>query len=312
MSDETELSKPTLAGELATEFAAFASADELKDALQAFEDNVNTSEILFSRMGIMQDKNPEIVDQVQGYKQGQLFDNQTRSILTKKIPAPWLAGKVDPDSIPKHDTCLIVPVMKLPSEFVKWKDRNAGEKGWEFKTLDRSDPRVKAGLWPKSGGTWGNKPEEKGKKPPVTENINYLCVVLDAVDHSVVKNFIIITFAVTSFKAGQKLTTAIRELGSMNIPPFGKTFYLYTFQTANTAGQKYYAMSVQNGPVITAVNKDIIPDIVNMVKFLSDKEHGRERQEALLNAADVVDENEDSGTGVGDSSSSSTVEEPAF
>jgi hypothetical protein len=310
MSDE--LTKPE-GGEISAGFEAFASAEELQQALSAFEDNVNSSEILYSRMGIMQDKTPEIENQIQGYRQGQLFDNQTREILTRKIPAPWLVGKVDPDSIPKYETCLIVPVFKLPTEFVKWKDRSKGEKGWEFKTLDRSDPRVRAGLWPKSGGTWGNKPEEKGKKPPVTENINYLCVVLDAIDHSVIKNFIIITFAVTSFKAGQKLTKFIMELKSKNIPPFGKTFYLYGYQTPNAAGIKYYTIGVQEGPIITAVNQEIIPDVINMSKFLADKEHGRERQETLLNAADVINEEDDTDIANDNTpTDGGSVGEPAF
>lgn len=306
--DNTELS-------VVGAFSSFMSAKELKQSLEAFDDNVNTSEVLFSRMGIMQDKTPEIVDQVEGYKQGQLFDNQTREVLTKKLSAPWLVGKVDEDSIPKHDVCLIVPIFKLPSEFVKWKDRNAGEKGWEFKTLDRSDPRVRAGLWPKSGGTWGNKPEERGKKPPITENINYLCLVINVADNTVIKNFIIVTFAVTSFKAGQKLTTSISEFKSKNIPPFGMTYYLYTYQTANASNQKYYAMGVQVGPLITKVNPEVIPDIANMVKFLSDKEHGKERQETLLNAADVMNEEEDNSnaeTYSPSSSSANSSEEPAF
>ena len=50
-----------------------------------------------------------------------------------------------------------------------------------------------------------------------------------------------------------------------------------------------------------------------MSKFLADKEHGRERQETLLNAADAINEEDDTDIANGNTpTDGGSVGEPAF
>lgn len=271
----------------------------LEELQQAFDLNVADGEMQFSRIAIMQPGSPEIANMTPGYSAGMLADNVTRDILTEGIKPPWLVDRgIDPEDLQKVPCCSVIPVFKLPSEFIKWKDIEEEGGGWHWKTLDRSDPKVREGVWPKSGGTWGKKPGQEGA-PPVTENCNYLFMILNS-DYDPVTSFIVGTFARTSFKAGIKLTTAIKTQRLKKILHFQKCYWLFTkAETREKNGKTHtsYAMDVTGGPTLTSIDPEcgIQESVIEMIKFLSDKEYGRERQEMMINSAQM-DHEDDKGT----------------
>lgn len=318
---ENELRDPqavNTTGEISTGNKLDENQQAILDEIQnAFDLNVDAaSEIRFSRVAIMQPLSPEIANEEPGYKQGMLVDNITREILSDYSKPQWLIDKKVPEEEldPLHNM-LIIPVMKLPSEFVRWiprteqKERGDG-KQIEWKSTDRSDPRVREGVWPGQGGTWGTKPEQKNVAPPVTENSNFLCVVVDPETGLGKTNFIVLTFSRTSFQTGSKLTTSIAGHKMQGLPPFGVTYYIYTKKEVNDSGT-YFVTHMAKGRRTQEVAPKLIPLVRGMALYLSG-DQGRDRQLQLINAAQLEDSEHSSNQGGGESSDALDPEDDPF
>jgi len=280
------------------------------DYQSQFDENISAGEIRVSRVAIMQPGSPEITNTVSGYKPGMLVDTVTREILTREMKSPWLQGKVDVSELANRHCLLIVPAFKLPSEFIKWKDRKTEGTGWHFKTLDRNDPRVREGLWPGSGGTWGKKEGQVGS-PPVTENCNYMCMVVEKETKedgeeklSVVDSGIIFTFSKTSFNAGRSLTTYIRKGFQRRIPAFGVSYWIYTTKELSKNGEVYYAMNCAPGSVVK--DRDILDMAFDWHRKFSEPSSGQALQAMYLNSAEIGDEGSDEVNSVNNSHTSAT------
>lgn len=293
----------------------------LKEIQAAIDANTSESEIRISRLAIMQPQSPEITGQQMGYKPGMLVDSITREVLTDLGLPPWLLQKGVPeaDLKPMH-FALIVPVFKLPTEYIKWVKRNERKEGmdrWEFKTLDKNDPRVKAGVWKSLGGTFGLKPEDKGKAPPVTDNCNYLCLVIDPKTGKPKTNFLVATFSRTSAEAGKQLATALAANKMQGLMPWGCTFWLYTearqyMQPGEPKPTTAYVMRVTRGPESgSIVFSNAQTEILMMARALSAPASGVLLQTAFINSADLdAAEHEDDGSGSGGNPQQTIDENP--
>lgn len=300
-----------------------AESELLKQIQQAFDANVNPeSEFRVSRLTIAQPGTPEISEQRAGYKSGMLLDSLTREPLTDFIKAPWLIerGVKEEDLQPLH-CALIVPVFKLPTEYIKWykrDERQPGQDRWEFKTLDRNDPRVKAGVWKSLGGTFGTDPKDKGKAPPVTDNCNYLCLVIDPKTGLPKCNFIVATFSRTSAEAGKQLTTAIGTNRMQGHMPWDRCFWLYTelkpFQKPGNPKPDYAnVVHVTRGPLAKdVVNPSTFQEILMMARKLSAPSTGLLLQTAFINSADMDSTEDSDDHGGGGSNPQQTLEEDPF
>jgi len=263
-----------------------------EDYQTEFDENVNAgSELKISRAAIMQPGSPEIGGAVPGYTAGMLVDNFTRDILTQEFKSPWLKGKVPDEDLFKCHACLIIPAFKLPSEFIKWKDLKTEGRGWHFKSMDRNDPRVREGLWANAGGTWGSKPDQVGP-PPVTENCNYMCVVLQVQPDNTVEianTGIIFSFSKTSFGAGRKLTTYIKKGFQNNVPSFGNAYWCFTKKERNEESNSfYYYMDIAPAGRSHSLNEQSLEIAYKWHKSFAGN---RELQNAYLSAA-AIDEHE--------------------
>jgi hypothetical protein len=293
-STELTTAKPK---EMTTAGAAEPDLDfDFSEVEKAFYENVEAGEVKISRCAILQPGSDEIAGEVAGYSGGMIVNNNTREIYTRKIMSPWLLGKVSNNELFEAHAILIQPVFKLPNEYIKWKDRTTEGRGWHFKTLDKRDPRVRAGVWSKDGGTWGTKEGQEGA-PPVTVNCNYLCNILDASDPSItLANNIIITFCKTSSRAGIDLTTAIATGLQKRIPPFGAAYYVYTTREKNDDGTFYkmncVGFSSSVNPIAT-INQRAFLDAIAMHKKLSTPVSGYNLQCGLLSMASLEGEDSD-------------------
>lgn len=286
-------------------------SEVLKQIQQAIDANTHPSDLLIARLAIMQGLSPEIADQVPGYKQGMLIDNVTRSILTDYIKPPWLkaAGVADEELTPVH-CLLLVPMFKLPTEFIKWIPRDerkeTDEFPYEWKTLDRNDPRVKEGVWRSLGGTF------KGKRPPVTDNTNYLIGPIDLQTKMLKCNPLVATFSRTSSPAGKQLTTQVASHKMQNLMPWDRCYWLWTKQEEYDDG-KAYVMQIARGPLLSECAEKIVRvQVIEQAKALSQPKIGQVFQEMMINAAFFGD---DHGTGDGEALSTGnqqTAEDDPF
>ena len=290
---QVEAPAPKAGTEIATQesVGAMQIAEEQK-ALAVIQDainqNVDKSELQISRLAIMQPQSPEITSQEQGFVMGQIVDNVNRDVYTDLANPPWLKGKVPDDQLEPVHSCLIVPIFKLPSEFIKWIKKDEQEPGgdmWEWKSLDQNDPKVREGIWPPIGTF-------KGDKPPVTTNINMLCMVLNPDDGFARSSFIVATFARTSFSTGKNLVTQCQAHGMSGLPYWGRCYWLYTKQETRIIGttpSHFYVYKIAKGPALTSVNQAAEPILKEFALWLADPELGRSRQESLINSAELGD-----------------------
>jgi hypothetical protein len=280
------------------------SDDQMRLINAAYQDNVcQEAEVKTSRVAILQPGSPEIAGGVTGYSPGHLIDNVSRELLSQSRKQPWLKAKGVPESELSDVPCMcIAAVMKLPTEFVHWlgkDERKEGDPPFDWKTLDPTDPRVRAGVWKNRGGTYGSRPDQKGR-PPVTDHINFLIVVLDIENKRLKTNFIIESFSRTSADAGKQLTTFIQGHGLVNLPPWGQTYWVYTKKEFNQQHNSYYYYkNVAPGPLFNDICPDQEPLIRGMALWLADQQSGKGRQEALLNMSQM-DSVEDAHAGTGD------------
>lgn len=276
-----------------TELSTFTQ--NFSDYMNDFDENVFAgSEIKISRFALMQPGSPEITDENPDYKIGMIVDNVTREIFTRRLKSPWLVGKVNESELFECHCTLIVPAFKLPSEFIKWKNLKTEGKGWHFKTLNRRDPNVREGVWPNSGGTWGTKEGQSGA-PPVTENCNYMSIVIDPIEKKIISSGIICTFCKTSFSAGRDLTTFIRKGFKRNLPSFGMAYWDYTIKKEDDTGNKYCYHNIIPAERTMNLSPDAFDLSLTWHNQFSDKEdnRGKQLQNAYLSAASMEEEIDD-------------------
>lgn len=290
------------------EYAQMMNSQEMRDIIESSRENVNTrAEIRTQRLALLQGLSPEIAQGTPGYKMGQIVNNITREILSKEEKPRWLIARGIPaDEISTKVHCLgFIPVMKLPTEYIKWIKREDRKETdpfpWEFKTLADAtqDSRVRAGVWPERGGTWGTTPDTRKKAPPVTSNINFLGLPVDMDTGMPKGGFLIATFQRKSEEAGKLLTKYVGDHGLEGLPPFGRVYYLYNKLDSN-GKDTFQIYQVAHGPKLMEFNPSLIRVCFEMAKMLTGPE-GKMRQEEMLNAADpepVTDEETVEGGGV--------------
>lgn len=295
----------------------------------AIDDNIDQSDLKISRLAIMQPGSPEIAASVPGYEIGQIIDNVTRQVYSVKEKAPWLlrVPGIDPANVPSTYFTRIVVIAILPKEYVRWKDRNTEGKGMHFKSLDRHEERVRAGLWPNRGGTWVAKEGEKNK-PPITENINVLCAVINP-DWTLKSPFLVDTFARSSFPAGKFLVNAVGRHKLQRLPPWGMFYYQKTERGPNK-DYNYLINKIvpgetmkekpeykDNARQLHEICKEMAIKLSDCTKCKDDPEgrtNGRVLQELYINSATLIeDEGEDADID-SDVDDNNTVDsnEPAF
>src|SRR5690606_11758572 len=113
-------------------------------------------DIRISRLTILQPLSPEIKNGTPGYSKAQIIDNVSREIYSEEIKAPWLVSKpgIDPSQVQKYNVLRFVPIVVLPKEYIKWKDRKKEGIGYHFKSLDKNEQRVREGIYVNQGGTF--------------------------------------------------------------------------------------------------------------------------------------------------------------
>jgi hypothetical protein len=279
----------TDSGGLTTQLSEEEALAQIEQANQA---NINPSDIIVSRMALLQPQSPEIVNEQPGYKMGMIVDSQTREILSDYILPPWLIAAGVPEKDLEEVHCLpIAVVFKLPTEYIKWipvNDREAYRAAhpghntdWEWKTLDRNDPKVKEGTWASLGGTF------TGKKPPVTDNTNYLVLPINLASKQAKSNFIVQTFSRTSTPAGKQLTALLAAHRMNHLAYWDRLYWLYTKKhTQDQPKQTWFTYEVARGPLFKdAVDLTVRADILQYATHLSDPKLGKQWQELMINSA---------------------------
>lgn len=293
--EETALAE-TDANELSTEVLEQLTLDneEASQIAQASNQNFDpATEQNVARVAIMQPLSPEISAETPGYSVGQLINNQTRQVISSYDKAPWLISQgVDPANVPQSHFMMFIAIFKLPVEYVKWIPKlkqKSGETPFEWKTLDRNETRVKEGIWRAKGGTF------KGRKPPVTDNTNYLILPIHHETFIPICGPIVSTFSRTSAKCGSVLISEMNNLASNRRPSYAAAFYLSMTKEFHAESNSHYVViNLAKGPgreiYATEHGPKMLEQIVETAKYLSDPDEGRERQEDLLNAAQLVDD----------------------
>lgn len=227
-------------------------------------DNVDMkAEVSISRMQLVQPGTPEI-NTSKGYEAGQIMDGKSKTVRSYKLPQPWLDGKVP---LPERELVWCMPFLcigKLPTEFVKWvpkeqRDVDPTLPKIEWKTLDKNDPRVREGTTVKRGGTWwhASRPETTGKRPPVTDAINFGILPLTP-DYQLNCSFRIGTFSRTSAPAGQTLATNLVELKVLQRVPWYFVQWLYTKKVPDPKHNSvYYIYQVADGIPLNKANPSL-------------------------------------------------------
>lgn len=260
------------------------SPEELAAIAQASGQNTNANEIQISRLAIMQKNSPECEDNNPAYKDGMMVDNKTRVIYSTYGPPPWLTEKgLDPKAIEAVHYVRFLPIFKLPNEFIHWKNRSTEGTGFHFKTLDEKDQRVRAGSFPPFGNWKPDPANPQQKAPPVTNNINYLGVLINEAGE-VISDYIIVTFAKGNTNVGKKITTALQYVTANKKPYWSFCVGLFTYWNKVEKGS-YHALDsavIKNFPK----NPKTMKMCRDVAMYLADKEKGAERQEGFLNAAE--------------------------
>lgn len=253
----------------------------------AMDDNRQDGELQLSRLALLQPTGKD--SSALGNKPGMMVDSRTREVLSDYIKPPWLVGKVSADEIQSKHCCLIMPVLRLPNEYIQWKDLKTEGRGMHWKTLDSSDPRVIAGVWPKNGGVWGTIEEQKNVAPPVTININFLNIIVDIETKSAKGNFIVTTFCRTSYGCGETLINHVESHKMRGLMPWGCCYWLHSLAKSNPATNDsvYHVFQVARGPVSSIYAPGLIPAAQKMALYLADIRTGKQNQQRLINSADL-------------------------
>lgn len=281
--------------------------------MNASASNVREGELQYSRLAMLQPQSPEITREEIGFKMGMIVNNLTRDVYSREIYPPWMIARGMAESdLKKMQIAMFVPVLKLPSEFIEWRDRKTEGDGWKFKSLDEFDPHVVANTW-KPTGVWKPSPDGKGRRsPPVTENINFFGLMLDPADYSPLSSFLVCTFAKTSSHAGKRLTSACeshrlcRNSRYRQLPYWGISYYLYSKKEQGEGSDTWFEYNVAVGPKMDKYDPEGVVDAecYQTAAALSDTRPapgstdpkftmGRMRQETVINAAAMDGTNEE-------------------
>ena len=289
--------------------------DDLKEIYDASDQNVDNSEIQISRIGIVQPTSPEVTGQMEGWKGGMLYDNVLREVISYPLKQPWLKFRgIDEASLRTIDTLIFLPIFKLPTEYVRWpnkEERQNGQKAFYWKTLDVREQRVKEGIWPNRGGSFTGK-----GSPPVTEHLNVVGGALDQ-DGSIKSMPIVLSFSRTSHPTGRRFVTFCQNLKLKNLPWWGVPQYLYCDKKTNDQGT-FFILRFANGPLLQQlfsqeIAKSLHEQCLKLAKELSKSDTGRAFQENLISAAAfVVEDHEGEGSGSEATEAEFASTDPAF
>jgi len=222
---------------------------DMADIEAATQENIGVGEIQISRISIAQPTTKEVARKVAGtsWDGGVLFDNMAREIVSIEGKAPWLMKEgVAPDKLLPRHYLPFVPIIRLPSEYVLWPNKDERQQGltmFHWKELDPMNPKVREGLWPPKG-TW--VAPVKGQAPPVTEHLNILGIGLND-DGSKRTGLMIASFSKTSFKTGQKLVSSCVQQKMNRLPFWGRVKWLFTDQR-DEGTQTWFVLRFANGP----------------------------------------------------------------
>lgn len=284
--------------------------DIIREINAAIAANTTQSDIRISRLAIAQPLTPECAQQAPGWKQGMIFDNLTREIVSTYGRPPWLlASGVKEDELQPCHYVAVAFNFKLPSEYIKWVPKTEQKEGgdrWEFKTLDINDPRVQQGIWVSQGGSF------RGKKPPVTVNTNYMLMCLDLQLRMPLGYFRVGSFSRTSSQAGQTIASILQSHAMQNIRPWDRVYYLYTVR--HDKPQTHYVLQVARGPLL----KDVVDPYVaqmclDMGRSLTGPT-GQAFQTIIINAASFGEEDghDEVSTGNSDASMQQSASDDPF
>jgi len=276
--------------------------DGLSEAMDQIDDAIyeNVGNLQVSRIAISQPGTPEVAAGEEGWKAGILFDNMTKEIFSKVRKATWIKT----ESPPMISYAIFLPIFALPTEFVAWptkEERQEGMKNYHWKSLQISDARVQAGIWPPKGKWKGTG------SPPVTEHKNLLGIILNE-DGTPMSGHIVLSCSRTSFRSGEKLMGQCLQHKMNNLPNFwGRVYFLMTEKKLNAStNNTYYQLSFAKGPSISEFIQDkthlraIVEECFQLQKDLSDKSidsgqestKGRLMQERFINAAALQQDDE--------------------
>lgn len=306
-------------GEL--DYDALMASGELDNINKANEENIEEGEIQIPRLSIAQPGTPEVASNEEGWIGGMLYENINREVVTTSGKPPWLLQKGIPAADLKTAPYLVfVPIFRLPTEYAKWpskEERDAGQKIFHWKTLDKADPRVREGVWPPVGTFSGEG------APPVTSHLNILGMILNEQGEIVVP-MIVVSFSRTSFKTGNKLVTACQIQNKMagKLPFWGRVFYLFTEPKKNDNNQTYYILRFAKGRKLVEFTqnpdqgKQLFMQCYKLAKELAEAKDGigRRRQERIINAAAFTEYDAPEGSGGGEAGDDDDVvtENPVF
>lgn len=275
---------------------------------QAIAENTTQGDIRISRLAIAQPLTPECAQQSPGWKQGMIFDNLTREILSTYGKPPWLlANGVKEDEL---QLCHYLPVafnFKLPSEYIEWipkAEQVDGGERWKFKTLDINDPRVKKGIWVSQGGNF------MGKKPPVTINTNYMLLALDLALKMPLGYFRVGSFSRTSAQCGQTIASILQSHQLQNLRPWDRVYYLYTVR--HDKPQTHYVLQLARGPLLKDVMEPYVGQMcLEMGKSLSGPQ-GKIFQTVVINSASFGEDDGHEEVSTGNSDTTQSASEDPF
>lgn len=315
-TEDTKITKTPETGIVRQDFLTQAGGEgfykDLQDIDSALQSNIEFGEIQISRISIAQPGTPEVAGNEDGWSGGMLFDSMSREIVTLNEKPPWMIAKgVSESELKPRPFLPVVCIFRLPSEFVKWPDkdeRDQGMKNFHWKDLDVQSPRVREGLW-KPKGTW-----QGTGAPPVTEHLNILTMGLN-MDASIRTNLLVNSFSRTSFRTGQKLVTSLNQHRMTKLPWWGRVYYLFTEAKKNEKNQTYYVLMFAKGPKLEDFGLrenaiEVFQNSYEQAKLLADKTSGREYQEMMINAAAFAED--DGGDHVEGGDDTGTTDDPAF
>ena len=276
---------------------------------QGIRNNTSQTDVRFSRLAILQPNSPEIAETQPGYQAGMIVDNVTREILSTYELPPWLVGKVKDEDLKPVHCMLMLLVYKLPKEYMKWIPRSEQQEGgdrWEFRTLDPTDPRVLDGCWKATvpGGRF------KGKKPPVTDNNNFMILPIDRHLKMPNGNFRVATCAKTSSACGRQIAGILEGHAMQGITPWGRAYYLWTKRDKNEHGV-FFTLEIARGPLLHEVCEPFVDKMCfGMGRALSDPETGEMFQSIVINSADFDGDDHSDSTGNSDTTISQDEADP--
>lgn len=288
-------------------------------------ENMNiAAEVKISRMQIVQPQSPELT--MKGYTAGQIMDATGKAIRSRRMRQPWLAGKVEESERDMVECMPYLIVGKLPTEATRWtpkaqRDLDPSLPRIEWKTLDLMEQRVRDGVFPQWGGTWGTpkRPETHKQPPAVTISQNFFILPLTP-DYDVDGAFRILSCSRTSAPMGGWLSTHVAERGTMSQVPWFYIQWMYTKAKAGKNNSTYYTLNsvvgtqLRQTPHAAKIHR-LCHDMFKTLFMNGEKNvNGRAMQVNMLNIveeADDVDVHETQGdTPAGQSVEGSQVQSP--